>query len=136
MKLLHLTLRRFLIPLCFLSGAAIAALPGPFFIPQSQQSTQSTLTLAAPLYVDALVLTANVAVTQAIPTGARFVIFSSTCTFYVQRSGAAAVPGATTTTGVAAQLNPAAWFLANGETSFSMITPATGCVVTVSFYTP
>lgn len=137
--------KRFMRPIYWLVGLMLAGFlamgadlakaqtVGKISLPNVQSSGQSSLTIAAPLYTDALVLVANTAQSQAVPTGAVFAIFSAGCNFFVQRSGVATVPGASTTNGSAAQQNPAGWYLNNGETSFSVIS-ASGCIVTISFY--
>lgn len=92
----------------------------------------SSSILLPPAYTDAIVLVANASQTQAVPTSARWVIFSATCNFYAATGGTAAVPGATTTTGGAAMLNPAAWNVV-GFTQITVVSAA-ACIVTMSFY--
>lgn len=97
----------------------------------------SSSVLLPPVYTDAIVLLANAAQTQAVPTtttgpGATWVVFSATCNFYALAGGTSAVPGATTTNGSASMLNPSAWNV-TGITTISVIAP-TACVVTLSFY--
>jgi hypothetical protein len=62
-----------------------------------------------------------------------WVVFSANCNFYALTGASAAVPGATTTNGSAAMLNPAAWSLANAPTQITVVAPS-ACVVTMSFY--
>ncbi len=92
----------------------------------------SSSVLLPPTYTDAIVLLANASQTQAIPTPATWVVFSATCNFYAKTGASAAVPGATTTDGTAAMLNPAAWNV-TGFTQITVIAP-TACTVTMSFY--
>lgn len=101
-------------------------------LPDTTRSFSSSV-LLPPEYTDAIVLVANVSQTQAVPTPATWVVFSATCNFYAKTGASAAVPGATTTTGAAAMLNPAAWSLANGVTQLTVVAPS-ACVVTLSFY--
>lgn len=110
---------------------ALAAAPVPLNI-QSAGGNNSSMIRAAPGYTDARVLAANTAESQTVPTGARFVIFSSTCNFYAHPSATATVPAADTTNGTSSELNPAGWGLA-GVTTISVIADAT-CTVTMSFY--
>ncbi len=85
----------------------------------------------------ALVLAANVAEVQAIPAGARFVIFSATDHFFARfgTSSAitAAVPVADVTDGTAPELNPAARQIPDGATHIALIASAATTVV-LSFY--
>ena len=81
--------------------------------------------------VNALSLAANTAETLAIPSGARFVVFSGTADFYVKSGSVATVPG-DTTDGSAAELNPTMRSL-NDVSSLSIISAST-CVVTASFF--
>lgn len=113
---------------------APAAPPGSLWIPNSIPSGQSTLTPPRPLYTDVLVLVANTSQTQAIPAGSQFVVFSGACNFFAAAGGTATVPAASTTTGLAPQQNPAAWFLNAGDTQITLVA-ASGCIVTLSFYT-
>lgn len=100
--------------------------------PDTTRNFSSSI-LLPPTYTDAIVLVANASQTQAVPTPATWVIFSATCNFYAAVGASAAVPGATTTTGAAAMLNPQGWNLANGVTQISIIS-ASACIVTLSFY--
>lgn len=122
-----------LIVLLGLVGAATAA-PNLLEIrPGSGPGSLSSMIRPAPAYVDARVLAANVAESQTVPTGANWVLFSSTCNFFAHPSATATVPAADTTTGVASELNPAAWKLTSSITTISVIASAT-CTVTMSFY--
>lgn len=104
----------------------------PFSIFPDTTRQFSSSVLIPPTYTDAIVLVANVSQTQAVPTSASWVIFSADCNFYAKTGAAAAVPGATTTTGAAAMQNPAAWNVA-GLTQITVVA-ATACKVTLSFY--
>jgi hypothetical protein len=101
-------------------------------LPDTTRSFSSSV-LIPPTYTDAIVLVANVSQTQAVPSAAMWVVFSSNCNFYALTGASAAVPGATTTNGSAAMLNPSAWSLANAPTQITVVAP-TACVVTMSFY--
>lgn len=113
------------------SSFALGAMSA-FDIKHTTNGSFSSHLLPPPLYTDAIVLVANVSQTQAIPSGASWLVFSATCNFYALAGAAAAVPGATTTTGVASMLNPAAWNVV-GSTQITVIAPS-ACVVTLSFY--
>jgi hypothetical protein len=104
----------------------------PFSIFPDTTRQFSSSVLIPPTYTDAIVLVANVSQTQAVPTGANWVIFSADCNFYAKTGASAAVPGATTTTGAAAMQNPAAWNVI-GITQITVVA-ATACKVTLSFY--
>lgn len=110
-----------------------AATPGALIIPSTPQSSQSSMVAPVPSYTDAVVLTANAAQTQAIPAGSNFVVFSANCDFFAKTGASASIPGATTTDGSAAQLNPAAWWLYGSPTQITVISSAS-CIVTMSFY--
>ncbi len=116
------------------SLSAIAA-PNSLFIDRGTNSNFSANIRPAPTYVDALVLVAGTAQTQVVPANSRWVLFSSSCgLIYVNDNAAATVPGTTTTTGAASELNPAAWNLTGmGIATISVISPL-ACVVTMSFY--
>lgn len=88
--------------------------------------------LRVPAYVDAKALGAGVAEAFAVPTGARYALFSSTTNFYAKYDGAATVPG-DTADGSAAELNPATRYLGDQVSEISVIAPSAG-VVTVMFY--
>lgn len=109
------------------------AAPNVFQIPMSPQSQQSSLMAPGPSYTDAIVLVANVSQTQAVPAGAKWLVFSGNCDFYAKLGASASVPGATTTDGSAAQLNPTAWWLYSSPTQITVIA-AGACIVTLSFY--
>ena len=84
-------------------------------------------------YVDARVLAASTNETVTVPTGARFVFFSSTGNFYVNfQSGTAAIPSGDVTDGSASILNPAGRYI-NEITQFGIIAPA-DTIVTMEFY--
>ena len=83
-------------------------------------------------YIDARVLAANVAEVHTVPAGAQRVFFSGTADFYVNFSGAAAVPATDVTDGSASLLNPTARSIA-GVGTIGIISPC-ACVVTMEFY--
>ena len=86
-----------------------------------------------PDYVDARVLAANTNEDHTIPTGARWVIFSSSCAaFYAKKGGTAAVPGADVTDGSGSSLNPAGYYVER-STTIGLISPTT-CVITMEFF--
>lgn len=112
---------------------AANAAPGNFVIPNDFPLRNSAVIRNAPDYIDAQVLAANVAEVWTAPANARFVIFSGNCNFYARPAAAAAVPAADVADGTASELNPAAWYFANGATTIGLIAP-TACVVTMSVY--
>ena len=88
----------------------------------------------APTFVDARVLAAGANESHTVPTGARWVIFSSSCAaFYAKTGGTAAVPAGDVTDGSASELNPAGWLLAAATTAIGLISP-TACTITLSWY--
>jgi hypothetical protein len=93
---------------------------------------QNTFSRPAPDYVDARVLAAAVSEDQAVPTGARHVIFSATADFYAEKGGTAAVPAADVTNGTASELNPTIWSL-DGVSTIGLIAPG-ATVITLTFY--
>jgi hypothetical protein len=113
--------------------ASAAACCSTFTILPDTSRQFASSVLLPPAYTDAIVLLANTSQTQAVPTGATWVIFSANCNFYALTGASAAVPGATTTTGGASMLNPSAWNLTNAVTQITVIAP-TACIVTLSFY--
>lgn len=86
-----------------------------------------------PTYIDARVLAAGVSEAHTIPSGAKWVLFSSDCNFYAKPGATAAVPAADVTDGTASEQNPAAWFIEPGTTQIALIA-ATTCTVTLAFY--
>lgn len=100
---------------------------------QSGGSNHSSMIRGVPTYVNARVLAANTAESVTVPSGARFVLFASTCNFYAHPTTTATVPAADVTNGTASELSPAAWLLSSNITAISVIADAT-CVVTLSFY--
>jgi hypothetical protein len=102
---------------------------------RDQQNGVPMIGLKAPQWVDQLSLTANVAVTYTIPTGAKYLLFNGTGNFYVSfvPSQAAVITGTSITTGVGAELNPVLRAV-SGLTAISIIGPTTGTVVTISAF--
>lgn len=107
----------------------------PFFtVPQATNSQFSANTRPAPGYVNAVVLAANVAQSSTVPPLAKQILFSSTCNFYANPRGTAAVPGSTTTDGSASELNPAAWYNLGASTLTVSLISGSSCVVTLNYY--
>ncbi len=92
------------------------------------------LGISRPMWTDAIVLVANTAQSYTIPTGATYILFSASsgCDFYVNYTTTAAVPGASTSTGLVSEMNPGLRAL-NGATSISLIS-ATAGIITVSLF--
>ena len=88
--------------------------------------------LARPQWIDVRVLAANVAEVYTVPTGANYVLFSSTVDFYANYGAAAAVPGADVTNGTASELNPTLR-ATNGAATIGLISPY-AAVVTICVY--
>ena len=90
--------------------------------------------ISYPQWTDAIVLVANTAQTYTFPAEANYILFSASIgvDFYVNYTTTATVPGASTTTGLASELNPTLRNIA-GLTSISIIS-ATAGKVTVSLY--
>lgn len=86
-----------------------------------------------PGYVDARVLAANTNEDHTIPTGARWVIFSSSCAaFYAKNGGSATVPSNDVTDGSGSSLNPIGYYVER-STTIGLISPTT-CVITMEFF--
>lgn len=101
-------------------------------MPESGGAFSSHLRLM-PSYVDARVLAATTNESVTVPTGAKYVVFSSNCAaFYVENGGTAAIPAADVTDGTGSELNPSGYFI-DGVSSFGIISPTT-CIVTMAFY--
>jgi hypothetical protein len=87
----------------------------------------------SPDRVDNLVLSIGTAKSVAVPTGARFGVFSATGTFYARWDGSAAVvPTADVTDGTGAEINPTVRDVRDSA-SVSLIASA-ACVVAVAWY--
>lgn len=86
-----------------------------------------------PTYTDRRVLAANVNEDHTLPTGARWVVFSSNCSeWYAKRGGTAAIAAGDVTDGTGSTMNPAG-FDVNGVTTIGMIAPA-ACTITLDVY--
>jgi hypothetical protein len=121
-----------LLVLALLAVASVSgAAPNAFRIEVGTNGGQFAIR-PGPAYVDARVLAANVSETHTIPTGALWVLFSSTCNFYAKLGASAAIPAADVTDGTGSELNPAAWQI-SGSTQITLIS-ATACTVTMAFY--
>lgn len=127
-----------LIGMMLVSTLAFSATVGPLTTAYSNDR-DAMIGLTYPQWIDAIVLTANTAVTYYIPTGANkvtanYLLFSSSggADFYVNYSAVAAVPGTNITNGSSPELNP---MLRNvsGLSAISIIAPV-GCVVTISAF--
>ena len=116
-------------------GVAIA-LFGGLGLTQLNLLTDSrgNITFARPVsdQINARALAASSAETTTVPSGARFVIFSSTADFYAKPNATATIPG-DVTDGTACELNPAMWVL-TGISNISVIAPA-DTVITFTYYT-
>lgn len=90
-----------------------------------------TFCIPTPDSVNGVVLAAGVAESITIPSGAKYVIFSSTADFYANYSTTAAVI-TDTTDGTGSELNPVARTLGAADT-ISVISEG-ACNITASFY--
>lgn len=79
-----------------------------------------------------VVLAAGVAQNITVPTGAEYVIISSTGNLWVNCDGPASVPSSTATTGANPELNPGGRII-QGKTTISLISSAS-CLVSLAFY--
>lgn len=82
-------------------------------------------------YVDARSLSAGVAESFAVPSGAKFAMFASTGDFYAAYDGTAA-EATDISDGSASELNPTMRYI-SGKTNISVIAPS-DCKITISFY--
>ncbi len=85
-----------------------------------------------PTYVDARVLAASTNEDHTVPSGTKYVIFSSSADFYASRGGSAAVPSGDVTDGTGSELNPVGYDL-EGVTTIGLISE-TAQTITMSFY--
>lgn len=89
-------------------------------------------------YIDARVLVAGVAESQAVPTGAKYVIINSiddngaSIGIYCLMDGTAVIPSTDVTDGTASEINPGIRYI-SGVSTISVISPV-ACVVTFMFY--
>lgn len=84
----------------------------------------------------ALVLAANTQKQMAIPTGAKWVVFSSTANFYCKigaSTDTVVVPSVDITNATAGELNPEARGVPDGATHISCIS-SEACTITMMFY--
>jgi hypothetical protein len=94
-------------------------------------NSRAAIGLVVPGYVDNLVLTAGVAKTYTIPTGAKVLNFSANADFYVDfLGGTAAVPTADVTDGSGVVLNPGMRSGLTAADTISIISPGS-CIVTI-----
>lgn len=82
-------------------------------------------------YVLSRLLAASTAESFAVPTGAKFVVLSSTADFYANFTTTATVPG-DVTDGTASELNPSVIDV-SGVTTISVISAGTP-IITAAFY--
>lgn len=85
-----------------------------------------------PQHVNAIVLTASTATTNAVPSGARFVLFASTGTYFARPDGTVTVPSSSITDGTAGEINPTVWDVSN--VTNIMVISDSAITVTLSFY--
>lgn len=96
---------------------------------------ESFLRIPATDAVMARVLSAGVAESIAVPTGAYYVLFSANTDFCVSYTGTAAYPAADVTNGTACDYAPTQRFLDASVTSISVVS-SSGGTVWASFYKP
>jgi len=85
-----------------------------------------------PQHVNAIVLDGTNPTTNAVPSGARFVLFATTGNFFARPDGVVTVPGASITDGTAGEINPTVWDV-TVVTNIHIIASA-ATTVTLSFY--
>lgn len=83
-------------------------------------------------YIDARVLAANTAEVHTVPSGKKYVVFSSTDDFFAKMDGAAAIPATDVTDGSASELNPGVRYIV-GVATIGLKAPR-ACTVVMSFY--
>lgn len=83
-------------------------------------------------YIDHRVLAANVAEVHTVPTGAKYVLFTATTTFYAKFGGAASVPATDVIDGSGCLLAPELRSI-DSATTIGLIAPG-ACIVTMEFY--
>lgn len=88
----------------------------------------------SPDWTDAVVIVANTQEQYTVPNNVAFVTFSSTDNFYARHGNNAVVPTADVTTGLAPELNPAAWALPVDKANTINFNAPANCVVTVCSY--
>lgn len=79
------------------------------------------------------VLAANVAEVVTVPTGARYVLFKGTGTFWANLGAAGAIPGTEVTDGSASLLNPELRSI-DGAATIGLISATDGTIVTMEFF--
>lgn len=85
-----------------------------------------------PQHVNAIVLDGTNPTTNAVPTGARFVLFSSTGNFFARPDAVVTVPGSSLTDGSAGEINPTVWAVTD-VTNIHVIA-SSAITVCLSFY--
>ena len=85
-----------------------------------------------PQHVNAIVLDGTNPTTNAVPSGARFVLFASTGNYFARPDGVVTVPGSSLTDGSAGEINPTLWAV-NDVTNIHVIA-SSAIIVTLSFY--
>jgi len=85
-----------------------------------------------PQHVNAIVLDGTNPTTNAVPSGARFVLFAANGNYFARPDGVVTVPGASITDGTAGEINPTVWDV-TVVTNIHIIASA-ATTVTLSFY--
>lgn len=85
-----------------------------------------------PQHVNAIVLDGTNPTTNAVPSGARFVLFAANGNYFARPDGVVTVPGASITDGTAGEINPTVWDV-TVVTNIHIIASAV-TTVTLSFY--
>jgi hypothetical protein len=118
--------------LAFFAYGQVSATPSVSYLQAIIQQGSALLGLNVPTWVDTRVLAANTEETHTIPSGAKYVLFSATTTFYAAYGATAAVPAADITNGSGSERNPVLRNI-TGFSTIHLISP-TACVITLSFY--
>jgi hypothetical protein len=98
------------------------------------QDNNGQATFAVPFadHINVQTLAPTVAETVTIPSGARYVVFSSTADFYARINATATIPVGDVTNGSGSEMNPSIRQLKD-VTSLSVISPS-ACTITMAFY--
>jgi hypothetical protein len=83
-------------------------------------------------YIDHRVLAANAAEVHTVPSGAKYVLFSSTAPFFAKMGGAASIPVADVTNGAGCMYSPELIAI-EGAATIGLIS-SSACTVTMEFY--
>lgn len=121
-----------LVPEVSFSAPAINSMSSLMIGNNYQTQIPSVMALAAPTWVDNIVLVANTPVTYIIPTGAKYLLFATNGIFYANYTTIASVPAASNLLGSGSEIAPAFRSVV-GLTTISLIAPV-NTIVTIGVY--